>query len=90
MNRQPVAIAAAIRAIILASVAFGLSWTAEQVAALMFAVEAVLVLFVQPQVTPNVTVAEQVADAKTETRAKVEAEVEALDEKPTRRTAKKR
>lgn len=53
MNREPVAIAAAVRAVILAGVAFGLEWTGEQVAALMLAVEALLALVVRQQVTPT-------------------------------------
>lgn len=52
MNTEPVALAAAVRAIILAFVAFGLEWTPEQVAALMLAVEAVLAVFVRSKVTP--------------------------------------
>jgi hypothetical protein len=58
--REPVAIAAAIRGLILAAVAFGLNWTAEQVAALMFAVEAVLALVVRQSVTPNATATEAI------------------------------
>lgn len=51
--REPVAIAAAIRALVLLGVAFGLHWTAEQIAALMVAVEAVLALIVRSKVTPT-------------------------------------
>jgi hypothetical protein len=53
MMKEPALIAGAIRAIILALVAFGLEWTGDQVAALMLAVEAVLTLFVRQTVTPN-------------------------------------
>lgn len=59
MNREPVAIAAAVRGVVLAGVAFGLGWTAEQVAALMFAVEALLALVVRQQVTPTATESER-------------------------------
>ena len=52
---EPVAVAAAIRAVILAAVAFGLEWTGEQVAAVMLAVETVLVLVLRSQVTSNDT-----------------------------------
>jgi hypothetical protein len=50
---EPVLIAAALRAVILAAVAFGLNVTAEQVATLMVAVEAVLALVTRALVTPN-------------------------------------
>lgn len=53
MNREPVAIAAAVRAVILAATAFGLEWTAEQIASVMLAVEAVLALLVRQRVTPE-------------------------------------
>ena len=52
-GREPVAIAAAIRAIILCGVAFGLQWSPEQIAALMLAVEAVLGIFVRQSVVPT-------------------------------------
>ena len=51
-DKEPVRIAAAIRAIILAAVAFGLEWTPEQIASIMLAVECVLVLVVRDKVTP--------------------------------------
>ena len=51
MTREPVAIAAAVRAVLLAGMAFGLDWTAEQLAAVMLAVEAVLALVVRQTVT---------------------------------------
>lgn len=53
---EPVAIGAAIRAVILAGVAFGLDWTPEQIAAVMFAVEAVLVIFTRGSVTTPATI----------------------------------
>jgi hypothetical protein len=52
-NVEPVAVSAAVRAVILCATAFGLGWTAEQVAAIMLAVEAVLGLFVRSRVTPS-------------------------------------
>ena len=52
LGREPVAIATAIRSVILMAVSFGLHWTAEQIAAVMIAVEAVLALVVRSQVTP--------------------------------------
>lgn len=55
MNREPVAIAAALRSVIACAVAFGLDWTAEQVAALVVAVEVVSGLFVRSLVTPTPT-----------------------------------
>lgn len=50
--KEPVAIAAAVRSVVLLAVAFGLKWTPEQIAAIMVALEAVLALFVRSQVTP--------------------------------------
>lgn len=50
---EPQVIGGAIRAIILAATAFGLNWSAEQVAALMLAVEAVLMTITRALVTPN-------------------------------------
>lgn len=51
-GREPVAIAAAIRAILLSAVAFGLRWTPEQIAAFMLATEAVLAVVTRNRVTP--------------------------------------
>lgn len=53
MTREPVAIAAAARAVIACAVAFGLSWSAEQVAALVVAVEVVSGLLVRSKVSPE-------------------------------------
>jgi len=53
LNTEPVAIAAAVRAVLVAAVAFGLDWSGEQVAALVAAVELVLGLLVRSQVTPT-------------------------------------
>lgn len=53
-GREPVAITAAVRAVILAATAFGLNWTAEQVAAIMIAVEAILAIVVRQSVSPVV------------------------------------
>jgi hypothetical protein len=50
---EPSLIAGAIRAIILVGTAFGLHWSADQIAAVMLAVEAVLTLLVRSVVTPN-------------------------------------
>lgn len=55
-NTEPVAIAAAVRAVLVAAVAFGLDFTGEQVAALVVAIELVLGLLVRSQVTPTVKV----------------------------------
>lgn len=52
LNTEPVAIAAALRAVLVAAVAFGLDWTGDQIAALVLAVELVLGLLVRSQVTP--------------------------------------
>lgn len=50
-HAEPVAIASAIRAIIVMAVAFGLKWTPEQIGATMLAVEAVLGLIIRHTVT---------------------------------------
>lgn len=50
---EPVLLGTAIRAIILAGIAFGLNVTPEQLAAVMLAVEAVLALITRAVVTPN-------------------------------------
>lgn len=67
-GREPVAIAGAIRAVILCAVAFGLNWTSDQVAATMLAVEAVLTLIIRSRVTPDANLlpgmADKIADAK--------------------------
>jgi hypothetical protein len=55
MNREPVAIATAIRASILCLTAFGLEWTPGQIASLMLAVEAVMALFTRQAVTSEST-----------------------------------
>ena len=52
MNREPVAIAAAVRSVVVMAVTFGLDWSAEQVAALVVAVEVVAGLFVRSKVSP--------------------------------------
>lgn len=58
-GREPVAIAAAVRAIILCVVAFGVDLSGEQIAAVMLAVEAVLAVITRQSVTPNQTVADK-------------------------------
>ena len=50
--KEPVMIAAAIRAVLVAAMAFGLDLSPEQMAALMVAVEAVLALVVRALVSP--------------------------------------
>ena len=52
LNREPVAIAAALRALLVVAVGFGLDLSGEQVASIVVAVELVLGLFVRSKVTP--------------------------------------
>jgi hypothetical protein len=52
-NTEPVAIAAAVRAVLVAAVAFGLEMSGEQIAALVVAIEIVGALFVRSKVTPT-------------------------------------
>lgn len=52
---EPVAVTAAIRACLMVAMSFGLGWTAEQLAAVMLAVELVLALFLRGQVTSERT-----------------------------------
>ena len=59
---EPVLIGAAIRSVILAAAAFGMEMSADQIAALMGAVEAVLALITRALVVPN-GVAEARVDA---------------------------
>lgn len=56
---EPVLIGGAIRAVILAAMAFGTAITPAQLASLMLAVEAVLALLTRAIVTPN-----QLAEAR--------------------------
>lgn len=67
-SREPVAIAALVRAVILCAVAFGLKWTPDQIASVMLVVELGLALLTRSSVTPVATlppgVAGQIADAK--------------------------
>jgi hypothetical protein len=56
---EPVLIGTAIRAVVLAGMAFGLQITPEQLAAVMLAIEAVLALVTRTLVTPN-----QLAEAR--------------------------
>lgn len=60
-SREPVAIAALVRAVILFATAFGLKLSAEQVAAIMLVVEAVLALITRQTVTPMATLPAGVA-----------------------------
>ncbi len=55
-GREPVAIATAIRLILLAAMAFGLNLTDVQLVASMAAIEAVLTLVTRSQVSPEATV----------------------------------
>lgn len=48
-----VAIAALIRAVIVCAVAFGLQWTADQIAAVMVVVELAAALITRSKVTPT-------------------------------------
>lgn len=52
-GREPVLWTTAIRSVILALVAFGLDWTAQQIGATMLAVEAILALITRSQTTPK-------------------------------------
>lgn len=49
---EPVRLAAAIRALLIAAVAFGLDVSEEQIVAVVVAVEVVSALFVRSRVTP--------------------------------------
>ena len=51
-NKEPVMILMAVRAVILCAVTFGLSWSAEQIAAVMVALEMVLGLVTRSRVSP--------------------------------------
>lgn len=53
LSREPVAIAAALRAVLLAVMAFGVGVSGAQLAAVMLAVEAVLALVTRARVTPT-------------------------------------
>lgn len=55
LAREPVVIAAAIRAVLIAAMAFGLNWSPEQMAAVMGAVEGLLAVIVRSQVTTDPT-----------------------------------
>lgn len=52
LNLEPVAIAAAVRAVLVMAGAYGLGLTGEQIAATVVAVEAVLAVIVRRKVTP--------------------------------------
>ncbi len=51
-DREPVAILAALQALITLGVVFGLDWSVEQETAVIAAAGAVLALFARSQVTP--------------------------------------
>lgn len=61
MTTEPVALAACVRAILLAVMAFGFDIKPEQLAAVMFAVEAILAIVTRSKVEPT-----QRADARVE------------------------
>lgn len=79
---QPTLLATAVRVTLLGTLAFGVGLSAEQVAAVMLAVEAWLAVFAYSLVTPNVWAKERqaaaTATARVETRALVEDEVREL------------
>lgn len=52
IQREPVAVAAALRVALLAGVSFGLNVSAEQVASLVIAVETILALLTRGAVSP--------------------------------------
>lgn len=56
LSTEPVAIVAAIEALLALAIGFGLDVTAEQMALIVAATTAVLALFVRSQVTPTVKV----------------------------------
>lgn len=60
LSREPVAIAALVRAIILCAVTFGLGWTPEQIASVMVVVELVAGIITRQSVTPNGSVPQSV------------------------------
>lgn len=49
---EPVALSEAVRAVVLAAVAFGLDWSTEQVGAFMIAVGALFAAYTRSKVTP--------------------------------------
>ena len=61
MMNEPVALSAALRAVMLAGMAFGLHLSVEQLAAVMLAVEMVLALLTRANVTPNQLAEQRVA-----------------------------
>lgn len=78
-----VAISAAIKAVLLALMAFGFKVSAEQLAAVMFAVDAVLALavifIVRPQVTPVETANQQILTAQVMPTATIEQVVKKVE-----------
>lgn len=54
LGREPVALASALRAVLLVAIAFGVAVDEEQLAAIMLAVELVLALLVRSKVTPTI------------------------------------
>ena len=53
MKNNPVLVLAAVRALILCAVSFGLTWTVEEIASIMLALEAIAAIYARAAVTPN-------------------------------------
>lgn len=70
VNREPVAIAAAVRSVLAVAIGFGLNIDPEQLAAIVVAVEVVLGLFVRASVTPNGTAMREQVRRRRQLRAK--------------------
>jgi fatty acid desaturase len=85
LDKQPVTISAAVKAAVLCLVTFGvISWSGEQVAALLVALELVLALFVQSK-TANKATLDEVADTTAEAaQATAKETVKALRPRPLR------
>jgi fatty acid desaturase len=85
LDKQPVTISAAVKAAVLCLVTFGvISWSGEQVAALLVALELVLALFVQSK-TANKATLDEVADTTAEAaQAAAKETVKALRPRPLR------
>jgi hypothetical protein len=63
LTAEPTLLTTAVRASLLCAIGFGLSWSTEQLAGFMVAVEAWLALFARAHVTPEVKVQERVDEA---------------------------
>jgi hypothetical protein len=69
LSQEPVAIAAAVRLVLLAAMTFGLHLTTEQLVASMTALEAVLALSTRANVTPNASASSSSAGTVTKVGA---------------------